>query len=113
MIGRPSRRLWLDAVKAEFGQIKLIDKDIDRPDRIVLARDNHPAARETACSGCGHRQRQNATSNPPAKSLQNRIMTPFSHSLGHLRLGRASSKSSNVRYVAKSRSKFRAFSETP
>src|SRR6202171_3843263 len=34
MIGRPSRRLWLDAAKAEFGQIKLIDKDIDRPDRI-------------------------------------------------------------------------------
>jgi len=33
--------------------------------------------------------------------------------VGHLRLGRASSKSGNVRYVAKSRSKFRAFSETP
>jgi len=37
MVGRPSCRLWLDAAKAEFGQIKLIDKDIDRPDRIVLA----------------------------------------------------------------------------
>ena len=36
MIGRPSRRLRLDAAKAEFGQINLIDKDIDRPDRIVL-----------------------------------------------------------------------------
>src|ERR1700736_2661747 len=37
MIGRPSCRLRLDAAKAEIGQIKLIDKDIDRPDRIVLA----------------------------------------------------------------------------
>src|SRR6266436_6639380 len=37
MVGRPSCRLWLDAAKAEFGQIELIDKDIDRPDRIVLA----------------------------------------------------------------------------
>ncbi len=30
------RDLGFDAAKAEFGQIKLIDKDIDRPDRIVL-----------------------------------------------------------------------------
>jgi hypothetical protein len=37
MIGRSSRRLWLDPVKTEFGQIKLIDKDIDRPDRIIFA----------------------------------------------------------------------------
>src|SRR5882757_4283832 len=37
MVSRPSCRLWLDTAKAEFGQIKLIDKDIDRPDRIVLA----------------------------------------------------------------------------
>jgi hypothetical protein len=37
MIGRPSGRLRLDAAKAEPRQIKLIDKDIDRPDRIVLA----------------------------------------------------------------------------
>jgi hypothetical protein len=35
MAGRPSRRLWLDAAKAQPGQIKLIDKNIDRPDRIV------------------------------------------------------------------------------
>ena len=37
MVGRPSCRLWLDAAKAQPGQIKLIHKDIDRPDRIVLA----------------------------------------------------------------------------
>src|SRR6266850_1919357 len=36
MIGRPSRRLWLDTAKAQPGQIKLIDKHIDRPDRIIL-----------------------------------------------------------------------------
>ena len=36
MVGRPSCRLRLNAAKAELGQIKLIDKDIDRPDRIVL-----------------------------------------------------------------------------
>jgi hypothetical protein len=35
MVSRPSSRLWLDAFKAKPGQIKLIDKDIDR--RIVLA----------------------------------------------------------------------------
>src|SRR5271156_4852410 len=37
MVGRPSCRLWLNAAKAELGQVKLIDKDIDRPDRIVPA----------------------------------------------------------------------------
>jgi DNA helicase-2/ATP-dependent DNA helicase PcrA len=34
---RSSGRLRLDPAKAEPSQIKLIDKDIDRPDRIVLA----------------------------------------------------------------------------
>jgi hypothetical protein len=36
MIGRPSRRLLLDTAEAELSQIKLINKDIDRPDRIVI-----------------------------------------------------------------------------
>src|ERR1700733_5118557 len=36
MIGRPPCRLRLNAAKAQLGQIKLIDKDIDRPDRIIL-----------------------------------------------------------------------------
>ncbi len=36
MVGRPSCHLRLDAAKAEFGQIELIDKNIDGPDRIVL-----------------------------------------------------------------------------
>jgi hypothetical protein len=35
MAGRPSCRLWLGAAKAQPGQVKLIDKNIDRPDRIV------------------------------------------------------------------------------
>jgi hypothetical protein len=34
--GRPSCRLRLNAAKTKPGQIKLIDKDIDRPDRIIL-----------------------------------------------------------------------------
>jgi hypothetical protein len=29
-VGRPSWHLWLNAAKAELGQFKLIDKDIDR-----------------------------------------------------------------------------------
>src|SRR5260370_27989081 len=33
-----------------------------------------PAARETKCSDCGHRQRQSASSNPPAESLENHII---------------------------------------
>src|SRR6185312_865349 len=37
MVSRPSCRLGLDAAKAKPRQIKLVDKDIDRPDRIVLA----------------------------------------------------------------------------
>src|SRR5438552_2859138 len=36
MIGRPSCRLRLNTAKAQLGQIKLFDKNIDRPDRIVL-----------------------------------------------------------------------------
>src|SRR5712671_5948527 len=36
MVGWSSCRLRLDAAKAEPRQIKLIDKDIDRPDRIIL-----------------------------------------------------------------------------
>src|SRR5665647_828850 len=37
MIGWPSCRLWLNAAKAKPRQIKLIDKNIDRSDRIILA----------------------------------------------------------------------------
>src|ERR1700723_3503098 len=37
MVSRPSRRLRLYAAKAQLGQIKLIDKDIDRSNRICLA----------------------------------------------------------------------------
>src|SRR6202042_2320505 len=37
MVSWPSRRLRLFPAKAQLGQIKLIDKDIDRSNRIVLA----------------------------------------------------------------------------
>src|SRR5205807_4563713 len=36
MIGRPSCRVRLNTAKTQPGQIKLIDKNIDRPDRIIL-----------------------------------------------------------------------------
>jgi hypothetical protein len=36
MMGRPSCRLRLNAAKAQLDQIKLVDKDIDCPDRIIL-----------------------------------------------------------------------------
>jgi hypothetical protein len=36
MVGRPSCRFRLNAAKAQVGQIKLINKDVDRPDRIIL-----------------------------------------------------------------------------
>ena len=36
MVGRPSCRLRLNAAKAKSRQIKLIDKNIDRPGRIVF-----------------------------------------------------------------------------
>ncbi len=35
---------------------------------------SHLTARETKCSDCGHRQRQSASSNPPAKSPKNHII---------------------------------------
>ena len=37
MVGRLSRRLRLDTAEPELSQVKLIDKDIGRPDRIVIA----------------------------------------------------------------------------
>src|SRR6267378_6116190 len=37
MVGRPSRRQRLDTAEAELSQVKLINEDIDRPDRIVIA----------------------------------------------------------------------------
>src|SRR5436305_1338863 len=36
MVSRPSCRLRLNTAKTQPGQIKLIDKNIDRPDRIIL-----------------------------------------------------------------------------
>jgi hypothetical protein len=36
MIGWPSCRLRLDAAKAQPAQMKPFDKEIDRPDRIII-----------------------------------------------------------------------------
>src|SRR5215212_8035807 len=73
MVGRSSCCRWLDATKAESCQIKLIDKDIDRPDRIIVTQ-IVVTAQETTCSDRGHRQRQSAPSNPPTKSQRNHII---------------------------------------
>jgi hypothetical protein len=36
MVGRTPRPLWRDPIKAQVKQIKLIDKDIDHLNRIVV-----------------------------------------------------------------------------
>jgi hypothetical protein len=37
MVGRPARREGLNAVEAELGEIKPLDEDVDRADRIIVA----------------------------------------------------------------------------
>src|SRR5271168_5610269 len=37
MIRRPAGRLGIDTAKAKLSQIKLLDKNVDHPNRIVLA----------------------------------------------------------------------------
>src|SRR5580700_4380767 len=83
MVSRPSRRLRLYAAKAQLGQIKLIDKDIDRSNRIVLAQIViQPLRKQSALTA--------VIANDKAR---HRILRPnrrriislkvFSHSLGH------------------------------
>src|SRR5882757_6072530 len=81
MIGRHSRRLRLDAAKAEFGTIKLVDKDIDRPDRIVLSQIFiQPLGKQRALTAviANHKTRH-----PILRPNRRRIIssTQFSHSL--------------------------------
>jgi hypothetical protein len=45
-------------------------------------------ARQTRCSDCGHRQRQSASSNPPANHRGIISLMAFSHSLGQKRKSR-------------------------
>src|SRR3981189_1933655 len=47
---------------------------------------SHPAAREITCSDRAHRQRQSASSNPPAKSQENHIIERRFHTVW-VRLG--------------------------
>jgi hypothetical protein len=81
MIGRPSRRLRIDPVKAEFAQIKLIDKDIDRPDGIDLAQIFiQPLGKQRALAAVIANDK---TRDPILQPNPWRIVssTPFSHSL--------------------------------
>ena len=85
MVGRPSRRLRLNAAKAELGQIKLIDKDIDRPDRIVLAQIViQPLGKQRALTAVIANDKAR---HPILQPNRWRIISsrPFSHSLGHSR----------------------------
>jgi len=36
MVARPTRCLWRNPIEAQIAQIKLIDKNIDQPHRVVL-----------------------------------------------------------------------------
>jgi hypothetical protein len=68
MVGRPACHLRLNAAKAQASQIKRIDKDIDRPDRIVLAQIViQSLGKQSALTAVI--ARQSASSNPPAESL--------------------------------------------
>src|SRR3984893_13005958 len=84
MVGRPSCRLWLDAAKAQLHHIKLIDKDIDRPDRIVLAQIViQPLRKQSALAAviANHKARHRI---PPPNRRGIISAKAFSHSLGQI-----------------------------
>ena len=64
VIRRPPGRHRSHAIKPEFGNIKLVDEDVDEPNRLVLV---NPGIPETACSDRDPRPQQIASSNPPAQ----------------------------------------------
>jgi hypothetical protein len=73
MIGRPSCRLRLDAAKAQAGQVKFIDKGVDRPDRIVLAQIViQPFGKQSALTAVVANDKARLESS--AKSLENHII---------------------------------------
>jgi hypothetical protein len=72
VVGRPSRRLRLDTAEPELSQVKLIDKDIDRPDCHRLH--SHPAVQGTECSGCDHPPTTKRVIDPP-RQITPRVFT--------------------------------------
>src|SRR5213082_568037 len=74
VIGRPSCRFRCNALKAQFAQIKLVDKDIDRPDWIVLAQIViQPLGKQRALTAviANHKARHRIL---PPKSQENHII---------------------------------------
>src|SRR5471032_3120335 len=100
MVRRPAGRCRIDAIEPEVAEFQRIDEHIDRTNRIALADPIIEAFRK---------QRRllairplNETLHHFPRRFSSRIIasTGFSHSLGHSRPGRASSKSGHVRYAA-------------
>jgi hypothetical protein len=67
----------------QASQIKIIDKDIDRLDRIILRQIVFQALRKQSALTAVF-ERQSASSNPPAKSPENHIILGFSESTDRL-----------------------------
>src|SRR6202044_3656785 len=85
MIGRPPCRLRLNAAKAQLGQIKLIDKDIDRPDRIILRQIVfQPLGKQSALTAViANDKARHRILRPNRRRIIS--LTVFSHSLGQKR----------------------------
>ena len=48
MIGWPSRLLGIDGAEAKLAEIKLMDKEVDQPNRVVLRNIVFPVETETS-----------------------------------------------------------------
>src|ERR1700731_2913908 len=85
MIGRSPCRLRLNAAKAQLGQIKLIDEDIDRPDRIILRQIVfQPLGKQSALTAViANDKARHRILRPNRRRIIS--LTVFSHSLGQER----------------------------
>jgi hypothetical protein len=85
MIARPAGRLWLDPAKTKATEIKLIDKDIDHPHRIVFTDPVfQPFGKQSALRAV---QTLNKTLHQTLPPMHGRIISreAFLHSLGQNR----------------------------
>ena len=100
MIGRPAGRQRLDPVEPEAAKIELIDEDVDRPNRVVVADPVFQALRKQRALAAIDTLDKTLHQTLPPK--HERIITPstFLHSLGHLQT--SSELVSDVRFGAAS-----------
>ena len=84
MIGRPAGRQRLDPVEPEAAKIELIDEDVDRPNRVVVADPVFQALRKQRALAAIDTLDKTLHQTLPPK--HERIITPstFLHSLGQL-----------------------------